>query len=162
MKINLMTLGATTLLGLLLMACSGGASAAPAPTATTAKPTAVPVTIELGSRGEEMSYDKASFEVPAGARVTLRFTNRSAALPHNWVLTKPGAADDVAAAGQAAGEANNYLAKTDSRVLASMPLVKPKQTGEIVFVAPTQAGTYPYICTFPGHVAQMRGNMIVK
>jgi azurin len=36
-------------------------------------------------------------------------------------------------------------------------------TEEILrFTAPAEPGTYPYLCTFPGHWFVMRGEMVVK
>ena len=30
------------------------------------------------------------------------------------------------------------------------------------FVAPTEPGEYPYLCTYPGHWVIMRGVMVVR
>ena len=61
----------------ILMACGGSATPA-APTAA-AKPAEVKaVTLEISSKGEELAFDKTTFEVAAGSRVTLKFTNPSA------------------------------------------------------------------------------------
>jgi len=39
-------------------------------------------------------------------------------------------------------------------------LVEPGTSGETTFTAPA-AGTYPYICTFPGHYLMMKGVLTV-
>ncbi|MDQ5977348.1 MAG: hypothetical protein QG602_320, partial [Verrucomicrobiota bacterium] len=42
-------------------------------------------------------------------------------------------------------------------------LLGPKQSEEIVFTAPAEAGEYPFICSFPAHfIAGMKGVMVVK
>ena len=144
----------------ILMACGGSATPA-APTAA-AKPAEVKaVTLEISSKGEELAFDKTTFEVAAGSRVTLKFTNPSTGMSHNWVLTMPGQSDAVATDGIAAGEANGWLKPHDNRVLAAIKLLKPKENGEVSFNAPAP-GTYPFICTFPGHNVLMKGTLVVK
>jgi azurin len=144
----------------LLVACGGSATpAASKPAAPAADVKAV--TLEISAKGEEMAYDKTTLEVPAGARVTLKFNNPSTALPHNWVLTQPGQADAVAADGLTAGDGNGWLKPNDNRVIAVVKMLKPKEKGEVTFNAPA-AGTYPYICTFPGHSTLMKGTLVVK
>ena len=149
----------TAALVVAISACGGGAP--PATATVPPRPTVAPVKLEISSKGEEMAYDKAQLEVKAGAQVTLRFVNSSAAQMHNWVLVKPGQADIVASDGASAGEANDYLIKGDKRVLAATHMVKPKETAEITFTAPAP-GSYPFICTFPGHASVMRGVLVVN
>jgi azurin len=48
-------------------------------------------------------------------------------------------------------------------VIASTELAGPGETVEVSFKAPTAAGSYPFMCTFPGHfTAGMKGNLVVK
>jgi azurin len=56
--------------------------------------------------------------------------------------------------------ARHYIPDT-ADVLASTPLVNPSETSEITFTAPTTPGSYPYVCTFPGHWRLMQGVLIV-
>jgi azurin len=79
---------------------------------------------------------------------------------HNVVVAKPGTEAQVANAGIQAGEAHDWV-KEGPDVLAHTPLAKPGETTSIVFRAPA-AGDYPYICTFPGHAAVMKGVMKVQ
>ena len=148
----------SVLLAALLTACAGAPAATPSPIP---KPTVPPITLELASKGEEMSYINNHFEVPAGAQVTLKLINNSMSLMHNWVLVKPGQADVVATDGAAAGEGNDYLVKGDKRVIAATRMAKAKETVEVTFPAPPP-GTYPFLCTFPGHAAMMHGELVVK
>jgi azurin len=46
-------------------------------------------------------------------------------------------------------------------VIASTPVLGPKQTAEVTFKAPAP-GVYPFVCSFPGHVALMKGTLTVK
>jgi azurin len=43
----------------------------------------------------------------------------------------------------------------------STKIVDPGESFTLEFVAPRQAGAYPYICTFPGHWRIMQGTMNV-
>ena len=83
---------------------------------------------------------------------------------HNWILLRAGS--DVSgyatAAISAAGEAYQPH-RLSGEVLAAIPLLGPKQSGEVTFEAPTVPGEYPFICSFPGHMqAGMHGVLSVK
>jgi azurin len=116
-----------------------------------------------------LGYDKTELTVKAGQKVklTLNNTGSIAPQPHNFLLIKPGKLDAVGALANAMladpqGPAKHYTpeaAKPD--ILANTKLVQPNQTETIEFTAPTEAGDYPYICTFPGHWLLMRGVMHV-
>ena len=168
-------LGALTLGALTLAACGGNdtpaapadtptaaeapaapAPAAPAPSGATADVTITPV-------GDEMKYAETEFTVAPGqtVRLTFRNTATSPAMSHNVVILQPGA--DANAVGQAALSAadNGYIpAAMADQILAHTPLSAPGQTVEVTFTAPA-AGDYPYLCTFAGHYAMMRGTMHV-
>ena len=65
--------------------------------------------------------------------------------------------------GSPAGSQGHYLPpdKKD-QVIAFTPLAGVDETVEVAFKAPA-AGTYPFVCTFPGHVAAgMKGTLVVK
>jgi azurin len=117
----------------------------------------------IESVGETMAYNVTSFNVKAGQKVhvTLKNNGTTPAMVHNFVLVKAGTEESVAQAGAAAGEAAGYVKAGDANVLASSPLAKPGQTIDFSFTAPA-AGTYPYICTFPGHYQTMKGTLTVE
>ena len=48
------------------------------------------------------------------------------------------------------------------KVLHATPLINPNARAELGFIAPTQPGRYPYLCTFPGHWRIMSGVLIVE
>jgi azurin len=141
--------------GAALAACGGGAAAP--------KAEAVPVTLELGSKGDELVYDKTELKAPTGSKITVNLKNNATAASgnkHNWVLVKAGQADAVAADGIAAGDAAGYLKAGDTRVIASIGLLEAGKAGSVTFDAPA-AGTYDYICTFPGHNVGMKGKLVI-
>lgn len=118
--------------------------------------------IKIGTKGEEMAFDKKEFNLKAGEKVTVEFKNNSGSLQHNFVLTKPGQADKVMNDSIVAGAANNWSSNGPEVIAKSAKLVDPKKTDKISFTAPTEKGDYPFLCTFPGHGAMMRGVAHVK
>jgi azurin len=115
--------------------------------------------------GKNLSYSVRSFEVRAGEPIRLTFINPDA-VPHNWVLVKPGALSAVGAlVNQIIAEPDavtrQYVPRTDL-VLAYTDVVGPESQFTICFRAPANSGRYPYLCSFPGHWMVMNGEMIVK
>lgn len=120
------------------------------------------------SGDDTMRFNLAEMEKPAGEETTLVFTNKGtlpkAAMGHNFVLLKPGT--DLAAFGNAAvaAAANEYI-PTDpalaAQVVAHTKVLGPGESDSISFTI-TEPGEYPYICSFPGHWAIMKGVLHVK
>ncbi len=109
-----------------------------------------------------LKYNTNLLTVKAGSKIKLTFKNTDDML-HNVVITVPGAADIV---GKQAlmmglkGERMNFVPST-SRVLFFTALQQPGKTESIYFIAPSKPGSYPYVCTYPGHYLVMRGIMKV-
>jgi azurin len=122
-----------------------------------------PVELTIASVGDQMAYDKPTLTVKAGQKVHLVLQNNATRpeMTHNWVLVKPGTEAAVAAAGQQAGEGQGYVALTPD-VLAKTTSSKPGGTVDVTFTAPSDPGSYPYICTLPGHYQTMKGTLIVQ
>ncbi|WP_114783006.1 PVC-type heme-binding CxxCH protein [Botryobacter ruber] len=146
-------------------------TAKPAPAAKTAakaassKATASAVTINIKVIEHEMKFDKKSFTVKAGQKVTLHFDNPDF-MQHNFVLAKPGALEKVGKAADALvrdpkGQEKNYVPQIPEVIVATR-LVDPQGRETLVFTAPSQPGDYPFVCTVPGHWRLMNGVMTVK
>ena len=120
-------------------------------------------TVRVNTIVEKIQFDVKEFEVKAGKKIKLILVNPDF-MPHNLVIVKPGTADSVAAAAIALGADGfkKQFVPEDSNILASTRLLDNRQEGAIEFTAPTEAGDYPFICTFPGHAILMRGVMKVK
>jgi azurin len=120
------------------------------------------VELQLSSVANTMTFDKTALSVPTGAEVhlVLKCNSTVATLPHNWALVNPGTEASVAAAGLKYGEKAGYIDINDHDMLAHTPLAKPGETSEVTFTAPAP-GTYPYICTVPGHYMLMKGVLTV-
>jgi azurin len=119
--------------------------------------------LNISTAGEALQFAPAALNAAAGAQVKVTFKNGSAAQKHNWVLVKGG--DDVAQkvddAGAAAGEASNYI-PSDPNIIGKTKLLNGGESDTATFAAPP-AGTYTFLCTFPGHfVAGMKGTFTVK
>jgi len=151
----------------LAYASSAAGSSAAATSAATALP-ALPtpdVTLTLSVIPGQLKFDKTEFTVAPGQLVQLVFTNPDV-MQHNFILGATGsleqigtAADQLLATGDAL--AQQYVPQTP-QVLYSTPLVDPGQTITVQFRAPTEAGAYPYVCTFPGHWRLMNGILTVR
>jgi len=116
---------------------------------------------------DQMKYDVTSIEVTAGQKVAITISNGGqipkTAMAHNFVLLKPGTDVTAFATAGMSQPASEYIAPDQAdKVIAKTKSVGPGESDTITFTAPA-AGTYDYICTFPGHVmAGMRGVLTVK
>jgi len=122
--------------------------------------------IEITITGnDQMQFDLAELKVKAGqtVRLTLKHVGKmdKNVMGHNWVLLTQGT--EMGAFGQAAVEAKatDYVPAGTTQVIAHTKLLGGGESDTIEFVAPA-AGTYDYICSFPGHYALMKGKLIVE
>ncbi|MFZ5496795.1 MAG: plastocyanin/azurin family copper-binding protein [Verrucomicrobiota bacterium] len=157
------------LCGLVLTGCGKKEESATAPAAaTTAAPAAPAIaTVEI-TANDAMKFNLTRFEVAAGQDVKIIFTNLGTmpkqAMGHNLVILKHGADAKAYADAAVMAMATDYIpaAKAD-QVIAHTKLLGPKQSEEITFKAPAEAGEYPFLCTFPAHfLSGMKGVMVVK
>lgn len=118
------------------------------------------VILEIGPVADNLLFNTESFTVNAGSEVVLRFSNGATTQQHNWVLVQDGAKDQVAIAALTAGPANDWVPE-DDRIIAHTGLIAPGESGDVSFTAP-EAGTYQFVCTFPGHSATMFGTFEVS
>ena len=115
---------------------------------------------------DQMTFDKKELSVAAdctSVELTLHHVGKmpAAAMGHNWVLAKTADAQAVANDGLSAGVANDHIKKGDTRVIAHTKIIGGGQTTSVTF--PTSAlkkgEAYTYFCTFPGHIALMKGTL---
>lgn len=142
----------------LLFTGCGGSSEAPAVEENDA------IVIEAG---DQLQFSVTEFTAAAGSNVHIMLKNVGS-LPketfgHNIVFLTAGA--DLQAFGQAAVSAadNEYIpADMADWVLANSTLLGPGEEAMVMFTAPTEPGTYEFLCSFPGHYGTMRGVMTVE
>ena len=122
-----------------------------------------PLRIKMTVIPGALRFAVEAFEVNAGAEVEIDFQNNGL-MQHNLLITTPGSADKVVLAAMALGTqglAKNFVPDGDDVLFAS-GLVNPNESEVLQFTAPSAAGDYPFVCTFPGHGNTMRGIMHVK
>lgn len=145
-----------------LLAALPGSEAAPARAALSGATLAVFIVRPIP---HEMLYDTKEIRVEAGKPVRIVFENGDI-MPHNFVVTAPGA---LAVVGQAAEKmaadpdayAKNFV-PASPRVLHATKLLNPGQSETLAFTAPREPGAYPFVCTFPGHWTRMNGILRVE
>ena len=115
--------------------------------------------LAIATEGDTLKFNHAQLEAKAGSTVTVVFQNASTGLQHNWVLVQSGTKDEVAAAGTGAGPEAGWIPQDDDRVLAKAGLLEPGARQSFEFTVPA-AGTYQFVCTFPGHNFTMFGDFI--
>lgn len=120
--------------------------------------------IRIRTVHEEMRYDVPYFAVEAGRSVQLVLQNDDL-MPHNLVVTQPGALQSVATAGADLGPAPGFqglpFVPVSDEVLFATGMVEPARQERLTFTAPEVPGEYPYVCTFPRHWMRMYGVMVV-
>ncbi len=110
-----------------------------------------------------LRFNTTMLEADAGATVAFRFDNNDDML-HNLVITAPERADVVVEAALnmgIRGQQMSFIPDSDD-VLYHSALLQPETEETIYFKAPLQPGDYPFVCTFPGHGATMRGILRVR
>lgn len=116
---------------------------------------------------DQMKFNKKKLKVKAGSEVelTLKHTGQMSkqAMGHNFVLLNQGV-DMMAFGEKAAGAADNGYIPEDAGddVIAHTEMIGGGESSTVTFTAPEEKGEYDFICSFPGHVALMKGKFIVE
>jgi len=168
-----------------IAACSGSepaatpapepAAPAPAPQAAPAPPPAPAAPVVATPDGEgivrisasdQMRYSATRIEVKAGEKIRIELHNAGTlpkeAMGHNFIVLKPGIVPSAFAAKAMTAKATDYVpADSAAEVIGHTKLLGPGEKA-IVELEPLAAGTYPFLCSFPGHVALMNGELVVQ
>lgn len=115
---------------------------------------------------DQMRFNKKEIRVKAGqtVRLTLKHVGDMdiSVMGHNWVLLAPGT--NMNEFGVAAVDAadNDYIPQEyEDSIIVHTKMLGGGESDTIEFEAP-EAGTYDFLCSFPGHVALMQGKFIVE
>lgn len=122
-------------------------------------------TIRIQAVVAQMRFDITQFTVAPGEDVEIVFVNPDH-MPHNLLIVAPGAMEDVSLKAEAMaatpdGFQEHFVPDTPA-VLHATKLIDHDEIARLRFTAPADTGSYPYVCTFPGHWRRMNGVMDVR
>ena len=114
---------------------------------------------------QKIEFDKDTLEVKSGQLVSIVFENPDF-MQHNLLVVTPGNLEVVGSAADAmvneADAAERNYVPNIPEVLFSTRILNPNEQTRLTFKAPKVPGSYPFVCTFPGHWRTMNGILIVK
>lgn len=125
----------------------------------------VKVTIEAN---DQMKFDVTAISAAPGQEVEVTLKNVGSmpkvSMGHNFVLLDNGVEPEkFVEAGMRHMKAEYIAPEMKKHVLAATKLLGPGESDTVTFKAPSKAGSYTYICSFPGHFAiGMKGILTVK
>ncbi|MGK0253960.1 MAG: azurin [Mariniflexile sp.] len=112
-----------------------------------------------------MQFNTKEIKVKAGQKVklTLRHIGKFDinVMGHNVVILKKDVNLAEFAALATTERENGYLPKDSQDIIAHTGLIGGGQVTSVEFEAP-EAGTYQFLCSFPGHFGMMQGVFIVE
>ncbi|CAD5107035.1 azurin [Zestomonas carbonaria] len=115
---------------------------------------------------DQMTFDTQDIKVSKSCKTFTVNLTHGGKLPknvmgHNWVLTKTADVQPVATDGMAAGLDKDYLKPDDGRVIAHTKMIGAGEQDSVSFdVSKLSADEqYTFFCSFPGHVALMKGTV---
>ena len=118
--------------------------------------------------GDDMKFNVTEITAKPGETIKIQLKNVGTlpkmAMAHNVVVLKPTTkVAEFNSAGAAARDTNFIAPAMKGEVVAATDLAGPGETVETTFKVPAAAGSYPFMCTFPGHfTAGMKGTLVVK
>ncbi len=161
------TLAAVLAMVLPLAVATTGATQAKTTGAAQAKKTGPVKTVTLTGT-DSMKYTPAIIEAKRGERIKVILKTVSAlpkiAMAHNFVLPQKGVDIQAFITASATSPKTDYIAPAyRSKLIAVTKMAGQGETVETEFTAPTAAGSYVFVCTFPGHFQSgMKGQLVVK
>ena len=117
---------------------------------------------------DEMKFTPNVIEAKPGERLRVTLTVVSQmpkiAMGHNFVLVHKAADIDPLVNAAMLARATDYFPPAwKTKVIAVSALIGGGESATVEFTAPATRGSYPYLCTFPGHYAAgAKGMLVVK
>lgn len=130
-----------------------------------AKPGAARV-VEI-TASDDMKYSVTDIAAKPGETLRIKLVSKGTlpkvAMAHNVVVLKAGAKQIDFVNAAATARATDFIPPDmKDQVMAASGLAGPGETVEATVKIPA-AGSYPFVCTFPGHFAAgMRGTIVAK
>jgi azurin len=114
---------------------------------------------------DQMRFSANRIELKAGQKVKVELKN-AGSLPkevmgHNLIVLKPGSDVTAFAAKGMNAKATDYVPAGAPEIIAHTRLLGPGESQMLELDLPG-AGTYPFLCSFPGHVGLMNGVIVVQ
>jgi azurin len=153
-------------IALLFVAASAAGVMAQEKKPAAAAPAGSPRTVEIAG-GDDMKYSVTTIPAKPGETLRIRLTSKGTlpkiAMAHNVVVLKIGTDQQAFATAAANARATDFVPPAlKAQVIAASKLAGNGETVDLDFVVPKVAGSYPFICTFPGHFLTMKGTLVVK
>jgi azurin len=123
------------------------------------------VAITLGVISGQMKFSQSTIAARPGQRVEITLNNTDD-MPHNIVIFRRGTLAEYEK--ELFGSLNEPNAQLrgfvpDSpNVLVASRLLNAGESVVVTFDAPVEPGEYPFVCSFPGHWATMRGVLRIE
>lgn len=115
---------------------------------------------------DQMTFDTQDIKISKSCKTFTVNLTHDGKMPknvmgHNWVLTKEADMQPVATDGIGAGLDNNYLKQGDERVIAHTKIIGAGEKDSVSFDVSklNTAEKYMFFCSFPGHIAMMKGTV---
>lgn len=114
---------------------------------------------------DKMMFNKSVLRVAAGETITLTLKHSGKldknAMGHNFVVLTKGTDMNAFAKKAMSAKNNDYIPPSESAsIIAYTKLLGGGESDTITFKI-TEKGSYDFLCSFPGHVALMKGKLIV-
>ncbi|MBT5716922.1 MAG: hypothetical protein HOI70_08420 [Opitutae bacterium] len=125
--------------------------------------------VELMEKSNLSEYKKViNGEILARSNQSIRieFSNPDVT-PHNLVIGEPGSLEEIGLAANEmakdpdAAKSGEFIPQS-KKIIVHTKMLKQGEKEILRFKAPRKKGTYPYLCSFPGHWTIMKGVLIVK
>ncbi|PAM95417.1 azurin [Flavobacterium sp. IR1] len=138
-------------------------------TTTEGEGVAAPVTVEnvlVIEGNDQMQFNTKELKAVAGKPITLTLKHvgkiPKEAMGHNLVILQEGTDESAFALKANEAKATDYIPESEkASIVAHTKLLGGGEEDTIEFTI-DKKGTYNFICSFPGHVAMMKGVLIVE
>ncbi|WJS92742.1 azurin [Flavobacterium johnsoniae] len=163
------------LMGFLAVTSCGKKETAPADQTETTDPStegeAAPVTsteenVLVIEGNDQMQFNTSELRAVAGKpiKLTLKHVGKipKEAMGHNLVILQEGTDQSAFALKANDAKATDYIPESEkASIIAHTKLLGGGEEDTVEFTI-DKKGSYPFICSFPGHVAMMKGVLIVE
>lgn len=119
-------------------------------------------TDQMSFNTKEIAIDKSCKQFTV--ELTHSGSMAKSVMGHNLVVSKEADMQAIATDGIGAGLDNNYLKAGDTRVIAHTKVIGAGEKDSLTIdVSKLAAGEkYGFFCSFPGHIAMMKGSVVLK